>query len=889
MMDIIFGLWADGGASPEQGGDGPGALGAPVVGPHGLLEILETACGLGAPPVPHVVRVAAYQAALEAAGPRRFWSRSLEADGWATARTLLGWRDTLVDMGWNAGAAWRSPRLTDLAAAEAAAAELPPAPCDRVAALAHHLSAGRPLPVARIRLIDARAHHSPGWRHLFDRLEACGVSLVPIEPAPQAAAEIALGRLQRWMQDGAPLQEGSDGSVTLATCASTALAAEVVGQWLATSGEPDILIVAQEGDTHLLDEALAAAGLPRAGRSRASAHRGALQTLLLAFKVAWAPFEPRALLELLLFPGSPVAQRAGGRLAAAIEDAPGRQGLRWEAAWDRITTHEIERAGDDAAEKHKAEARIARWRSWVEPEPADPVAGMLLADALAICDRVTSWATARHAQDEDPLYGATASIAADVRRALIALGRDRLPRALVERVIDQALDIGHDNPQAIAEASSWRCVPHPGGVWNATGTIIWWNFRSTGEALVRQPWTEAERRELAAAGSPADADTIAASAASAAWERAVMHARSRLIFVNAGLDAEEEEAQHPLAHRLAPATKLLGHRLRLERAIEASDIDLAGTPLGRERLETRALPETRTLWPTPDGHGDKVAALEHSATSFESGLACQLMWALKHVAKLRPGRVRSVPDANQLLGNLAHALAQEIFQPGTPPEADAAQAVASGRLEALIDEMAAPLRLPEYAAHLALARRRLPPAMRALARTLHDNGLIVEASELQTSALFDAALAVRGAIDLVTRDAGGHHVIIDLKWTRRPAKRLDELASGKAVQLATYGAMLADDQPYRAGYFLLNQRQFATLAANGLIGRPVEGVRSLPDTWAAVRDSWGRLADVANGSGLVAGGLEGSADHLPADLPILLEANCRWCDYQTICRTRGLS
>ena len=60
------------------------------VGPHGLLEILETACGLGAPPVPHVVRVAAYQAALEAAGPQRFWSRSLEADGWATALMAAG-------------------------------------------------------------------------------------------------------------------------------------------------------------------------------------------------------------------------------------------------------------------------------------------------------------------------------------------------------------------------------------------------------------------------------------------------------------------------------------------------------------------------------------------------------------------------------------------------------------------------------------------------------------------------------------------------------------------------------------------------------------------------------------------------------------------------------
>jgi hypothetical protein len=131
-------------------------------------------------------------------------------------------------------------------------------------------------------------------------------------------------------------------------------------------------------------------------------------------------------------------------------------------------------------------------------------------------------------------------------------------------------------------------------------------------------------------------------------------------------------------------------------------------------------------------------------------------------------------------------------------------------------------------------------------------------------------------------------VIIDLKWTRSARRRLDELKAGNAVQLATYGAMVAGDAPYRAGYFLLNQRQFATLAQGGLIGRPVEGHRGFPETWAAIRESWRRLGEVAEAGGLVACGVEGFDEHLPGDLPILLEANCQWCDYQTLCRVRGL-
>ena len=114
-MDIVFGLRSDGGGFPDHGGEGDSALGAPVVGPNGLLEILETARGLGAPATANVVRIAAFQAALESLKDSpRFWSRSLEVDGWATARTLLGWRDELIEAGWDSTRDWTSPRLADL-------------------------------------------------------------------------------------------------------------------------------------------------------------------------------------------------------------------------------------------------------------------------------------------------------------------------------------------------------------------------------------------------------------------------------------------------------------------------------------------------------------------------------------------------------------------------------------------------------------------------------------------------------------------------------------------------------------------------------------------------------------------------------------------------------
>lgn len=888
MMDIVFGLQADAGAWPDHGGTGCGSSGAPVVGPSGLVEILETARGLGAPSTANVVRIAAYQAALEKLDGERFWTNSLVVDGWATARTLLRWRDELVDAGWEPGAACVSRRLADLAAGEGAAADLPPGLSDRVAALVEDLATRPALPISRIRLIDAREVHSTGWRRLLNQLEACGVAVEQLSHEAAAPDSTALGRLQRWMKAGGPLAGEPDGTVTIATSASAALAAEVTGQWFADRGDAEAVLIAQDADTHLLDHGLCAAGQPRAGRSRASAHRGSLQILLLAFKVAWTPFDPRALMELLAFPTSPIAPRAARRLAAALEEAPGRGGAEWRQAWTEIGEAELAAADGEPADLKKAHARLERWREWVEPEPADPTTGMPLASALAACDRTIAWAGARHAIDGHQLYAATVALARDVRMALVKLGREVLSRTLVERIIDQALDIGHDNPAAAAEAARWRCVPQPGSVWAPADTVVWWNFRTTREGLQRQPWTDAERRELAKKGCPVDDVGLAGRAASAAWERAVLHARDNLLLIAGGLDSGDDEALHPLAHRLAPATEKLASFVRIEDALAVPTITLAGVELRREPVLVAPVPQPRPVWPTPAAFRERLDGLTHSATSFEAGLGCHLKWALKHVARLRPGRVRSIPDANQLLGNLAHALAREIFAPGNPPLVEAAKERASKLLDDLIDSIAAPLRLPELAPQLADARARLPAAMGELARTLAVNELTVEASEKQVSATFESALSVRGAVDLIARDKNGHHVIIDLKWTRNDKKRREELEQGNAVQLATYGAMTAGDQPYRAGYFLLNQRQFATLVDGGLIGRVVEGARSFPATWTAVRESWRKLGELAEEGKLVACGLQGHEEHLPADLPIVLEANCKWCDYQTLCRVRGL-
>lgn len=924
-MDIVFGLWADGGAWPPHGGGDDGGLGAPVVGPAGLTDLLESAYGLGGPTASQVERTAAWQRALETADDgRRFYSASLAADAWSTARLLLGWRDQLVDAGWDPSIRYRSPRLADLASAAGADADLPRGPADRVAALCAAVrDDDRAAAPARLRLIDRRHDLPTAIRRLVDALERAGVEIEQLGPVPAAAEDAALGRLQRYLLHGTephgrnphggdlhdsdlhrrdphPSDQGvgtaPDGTVVAARGSSAVLAGEIVADHLAAIPPARrTLVIAPPQEGSALDEALARRGAPRTGAVRSSPHRGSLQVLLLAFQVAWRPLDVQALLDLLLVENGPLPRRAAWRLARALENAPGIGNAHWRGAWERIESdlrerdlHDGDLREDDLreADDRAVASRIERWKAWTEPAGADPQTGMAEAEALAICDRVAAWATARFQASGDALFLATARLAADVRAALVRLQRTHLPKPLVDRVIDQALDAGEHDPAAYAEASPWHVVAHPGAIWGPTDTVVWWDVRDQGEHARRAPWTDAERRELAAAGADLDDDARAARALSAAWERAVHHAGRRLLLVSVGLDADGDDTAHPLTHRIAPVAGAVLRTVRLEDAIYARELDLVGAPVVRASVTLTAPPAPVTTWPVPSGFFARLETRRQSATSLEDLLECQLKWALRDVARIRPGSAGALPDASRLLGSLAHELAATLFPPGPPPDPDRVRADAAALLEEVIPRSAAPLLQPEHAVDLVQARRRLPAALEALARTLARNRLSVVDTERWVEAQPEGAPPLHGAIDLLTTDDAGAPAILDLKWTRSRSYRVAELKEGRAIQLATYGAMTANGGPPRGGYFLLKQREFVTLDGTGLTGTSVRGDRDLGATWDAVVASWHAWLDAARGGELLATGVDPDIER-PRGAQVVREVKCEWCDFATVCRVNG--
>lgn len=864
-MDLVFTWFADSGAWPEHPGEGTAVIDEEVVGPLRLLDHVETMLGLGRPQVSSVERIAIYRQKIEAAGADRFWSKSFGLDPWSSTRELLGWRDGLIEAGWRPGVGVARTRFADLSAAEGAGPELPSGLSDRLRAAIDALTDTPSLPLRSIQLVDTRAAFPAGWRTLLDRLENCGVV---VEQAPSG-----------------PASHMDEGRLVLLDADTELAAAEALAAWLATSVEDNKDLVFVLGkDTSLLDHSLAKAGQPRFGHSAASPHRSLLQVLPLCFALAWEPPDPNRLLDFLLLPIGPLPRSVANRLADIVAAFPGVGGEEWQAAWSEIETNLSEEEGADAK---KIASRFAEWREFVEPARHDSIRGMPRAVARRIAERVSAWAIKRAAASDDPLFMSLAQISADLAAAIAATEAERLDRVLIERMLQQAIGVGVVDPSAVAEAGPWRSVMHPGAVWGTARTIVWWHFADAGETGAPTVWNVLERAALAEASCPLDEPELSLKRLADAWERPLRFASERIVLVRAGLSAGAEATAHPLWHSLIAARLSLEKEIavRAEAVLSEAEPDLMDRKIARTPVKLVPASAPRVEWTVPVGVIARKSP--ESATSLTSLLACPLQWTLRYAGRLYPGVRQSLPNMDNLVGTLAHRIAQEMFRPGAPPAPEAVEEGARARLEDLLPKVAATLLLPGAAGELAAARAAVPQALGDLARFLHRQELSVvgvEYSPRDREAL-DPETGIDVRIDLLAQTASGRPVVIDLKWQRRDSRRRAELEAGVALQLAVYARQVTDENVRaETGYLMLRQQRFLTTGSFVGEGTTVIAGPTPKETWDRIASSWKGTRDEIKG-GKVRASFEQQDVSLSEfkDEQLLLPPSCIFCDYAGLC------
>jgi ATP-dependent helicase/nuclease subunit B len=250
---------------------------------------------------------------------------------------------------------------------------------------------------------------------------------------------------------------------------------------------------------------------------------------------------------------------------------------------------------------------------------------------------------------------------------------------------------------------------------------------------------------------------------------------------------------------------------------------------------------------------------------------CQFRWVVQDVLRLSRGRFAEIPDADRLIGSLAHALAERAFPPGPiAPDADIRKRIEAA-FEPLVLEIAAPLLQPENAGELAAARDKAPTALRYLADFLRQKGIEVVGPEQIREAEFGAGFEVTGRIDL--------------KWSRSARRRRKELEEGRALQLATYGAIAQQGVSVPGAFYLLRQRRLIGPAGAFIAVEGVDAPCDLAQTWSDLFADWRLWRKLAEHGTALALGLPEAAVRVPAGLAIApSEDPCRNCELTVLCR-----
>lgn len=890
-MRIEFGMHLDGAAWAE---------GVVRTGPHGLVRILQDRLALSRPNLEPAVRIARYAAAVRRADPP--WPRaSFARDPWATAATMLRWRDDAVIAG---ASLTPTPVLPERIAALAAIEQhLPPDAAgfaDDLREIVEHLEAESEWPLGIEELL---LHEEPTalpclWSRLITALTAHGV---PLHLHPIAAHKPEL---------------------TIIEAEDAASAAEAAARHLRGRDPSSPLQILATSDTIALDQELHRRDLPALGVAEPSADRAALQVLPLYLAITTAPVDVQqvaAFLDLRVMDAPEGAEDHVGlvpaparhRLQQALAQEPGIGGPAWRTAVTHLLTEAT--LSDGARDFLRA--------------LCDAVAAPLPAQAVTP-DRLRNVLEPLHRRLRGLAQGTGHPLRAAVHLQTVLAVLDALDNTapLRPREITQILTAAGGravSPLAGAEASrAWRVCTRPAQLLPLGGDVLWWGAdrdTATGGEIT---WDATERAALESLGArlPAAAD-LAALATNAGLRG--LHGARRLLVVRTRRRLEKPTAPHALLAHLAAERAADGEgisdvldRLTIPvvRTLHGSMAEVAGS-----RITVRTPPPAQ-IPPRPEDLTKRAAPAPHlmprrlSYSQAEDLIGCRQKWTYRNALRIRPAAASTVPTGNQMIGTLVHAVVESLVD--TAPAEGRIGVPTPERIRqeitALVPRLASELELPGREVELADMTERAVRTLTEFFHRLADAGITITAVESAfeqpvTLTLHGRTEAIPfiGFRDVLGESADGHRVVIDLKWTYAAAKYPDLFDTGEALQLASYAWSLHDPDA-EVGYYLLAQGEFVAanpaLDPNGRTRLDVDGLwergrRGIQEALESILDG---EVSARSGQILLDAGQDLATDRSAAKKTyatardvardqdaLVVDARCDYCDFSLLCGLRG--
>ena len=176
------------------------------------------------------------------------------------------------------------------------------------------------------------------------------------------------------------------------------------------------------------------------------------------------------------------------------------------------------------------------------------------------------------------------------------------------------------------------------------------------------PWTRAERAGLRKHGIILDTASEQIAREANAWRQPFLHARKEVILARPGVLHGEPVAIHPIWHELDILVSEGSNCVIKQQAHELFAVSRANSACAK--LSFHRLHAHRYRCQSDIGKFRQQASRRapQSAWSTQTLLGCPMAWTLQYHAQMHQGALLTVPDGNQLIGNIAHAVFKTLFE-----------------------------------------------------------------------------------------------------------------------------------------------------------------------------------------------------------------------------------
>ena len=768
-----------------------------------LLQRLLFYAGVPYRPVANEERIAHYHACMQgkvdASSP---FYESFKTDSAGMSRTILEWRDTLVEVGWNAKAyTGDSIKLSLLRDIEPE--DMPKGEADYWYLLIKLASAGRMLPENMNVVVTCAKHEiKPHIAYILDKQQEFSV-VVEYCTEKQPSATGNLGKIQEAIIGKSKekmLLDGGDDTF----------------RYISFFNEDDALrYVATEpiekstvyfcSNPKRFDNTLRLLGKPAIGSSMAAGSPQVVQLFMLGNGLFEYPLNIHRIIEWLNLPINPIDRRLRRTLCNALTESGGINNEEWNKARNEYLA---------SVEDEKERNGYAKQIDIFLPIPQNDIVD--IESVKAFNDNLRKWAVQRLAMKDSNYSDIVKEQIASIESYCTTLIK-MLEQAPAEfSFLDLQLwckNIAQPSTytQYNAEVSSHIVISTMGDIHDVADCVVWFPAEDAGVgAYPFENLNDAEYAEVVSQGAMPYKREHHSLMNQAAMQRILLNTKS-ITIIEAEKCNGEKVARHPLVLQLNECIKgglksIAQHKLLSDECmvIDRQVINQNGNPILVELGEQVKLKERH------ERYEDEVKQAE-SYSSLSQLIQHPFAYVCERCAKLDDQSMPSAQDLDRTLGNVAHLIIEKVFDGRPIKEAcEYYKSEYETIFEESVNEKGLLLRLPEYTIDLRRLKSKMQEALDKLAETIINNGLTVDACEYEfkqakwTDAGNSVSLGSRA--DMLLSDAEGGKVIFDFKYSRSKSRKT-EVEENRALQLEVYRYMakqeFGKDTKVRVAYVLL--------------------------------------------------------------------------------------